>query len=93
MIFEWDEAKSLRTFAERGFDFARAARVFADEHRLERKDTRRDYGEDRFQAVGEVDGKTYFVAFTRRGDAVRIISARRAHAQEDRVYREGKART
>jgi len=28
MIFEWDEAKSLRTWRERGFGFDYAARIF-----------------------------------------------------------------
>lgn len=65
------------------------ARVFADPRRLERVDGRRDYGEERRQTVGAVDGKTFFVAFTKRGEAVRIISARRAHDHEDRAYREG----
>ena len=93
MIFEWDEEKSRWTLAERGFDFAHVARVFADKRRLERTDRRRDYGEDRYQTVGEVDGKTFFVAFTRRAGAVRIISAMRAHDHEDQAYREGKAWT
>jgi len=91
MLFEWDEAKSRRTFAERGFDFAYAARVFVDPNRLERVDRRRDYGEERRQTVGEVDGKTFFVVFTLRGEAIRIVSARRAHEHEDQAYREGKA--
>lgn len=91
MIFEWDETKSRRTYADRGFDFAHAVRVFADPYRLERLDRRRDYGEERRQTIGEVDGKTFFVVFTQRGEAVRIISARRAHDHEDQAYREGKA--
>lgn len=91
MIFEWDDRKSRWTHAERGFDFAHAARVFADPYRLERIDRRRDYGEERHQTIGEVDGKTFFVVFTQRGEAVRIISARRAHDHEDQAYREGKA--
>lgn len=91
MIFEWDETKSRRCFAERGFDFAHASLIFADEDRVERMDRRRDYGEERWQTIGEVGGKIYFVVFTYRGEAIRIISARRAHEQEERVYREGKA--
>jgi hypothetical protein len=92
MIFEWDDAKSRRTLSERGFDFAHAARVFADRDRLERKDMRREYGEERYQTVGDIEGRTYFVAFTRRGNAIRIISARRAHDHEKKAYRESKPR-
>lgn len=91
MIFEWDETKSLRNLAERGFDFAYAVQVFADSRRLERVDTRRDYGEERRQTIGGVDGRAFFVVFTRRGLAIRIISARRAHDHEEKAYREGGA--
>jgi uncharacterized DUF497 family protein len=91
MNFEWDEAKSRQTFERRGFDFAHASRVFADERRLERVDTRRAYGEERCQTIGAVDGKTYLVVFTRRRTTVRIISARRAHDHEDRAHRQGTA--
>jgi uncharacterized protein len=91
MLFEWDEEKSRQTFARRQFDFAFPARVFADSLRLERIDRRRDYGEERRQTIGEIEGKTYLVAFTQRGTAIRIISARRAHDNEDAAYRKGKA--
>ena len=30
MLFEWDEAKSLRTLKERGFGFDYAARMFLE---------------------------------------------------------------
>jgi uncharacterized DUF497 family protein len=89
MNFEWDEAKSRQNFERRGFDFAHAARVFDDRRRLERADTRRDYGEERRQTIGAIDDKTFFVVFTRRRTTVRIISARRAHDHENRAYREG----
>ena len=89
VLVEWDEAKNRRTFDRRGFDFAHAARVFADPLRLERVDRRREYGEERRQTIGDIDGKTFHVAFTLRRSALRIISARRAHDHEDKAYREG----
>lgn len=89
MIFEWDESKSQATFAARGFDFAYAVRVFGDPRRLERIDDRKDYGEERRQTIGSIDGKTYFVVSTQRRSAIRIISASRAHDHEDRAYHEG----
>ena len=91
MIFEWDAAKSRQTLERRELDFAYATRVFADPMRLERIDRRHDYGEERRQTIGEIDGKTFLVAFTYRRDAVRIISARRTNIYEERAYREGKA--
>lgn len=86
MEFEWNEAKSDETYAARGFDFAYAALLFDDPHRIEREDLRRDYGEPRWQTIGSIDGRVFFVAFTLRGAAVRIISARRAHDNEEREY-------
>ena len=48
-----------------------------------RRDTRKDYGEDRYQALADgLDGKPYAVVFTMRGDTTWIISFRRAHEKE-----------
>ncbi|HKO09192.1 MAG TPA: BrnT family toxin, partial [Alphaproteobacteria bacterium] len=49
-------------------------------------DTRRDYGEARFQAFGFVDGILLMVAFTWRGKSRRIISARGASKDEREAY-------
>lgn len=87
MQFEWDEAKSDTNLALRGFDFAYAALVFSDPARIERLDARRDYGEPRWQTIGAIESRVFFVAFTLRGAAIRIISARRAHDHEERDYR------
>jgi uncharacterized DUF497 family protein len=84
-VIEWDEDKSERNLAERGFDFAFAARIF-DGDTIEREDTRRDYGERRMVAIGRAEGITLTVVYTTRGDARRIISARRASRRERRVY-------
>lgn len=86
MQFEWDEAKSDATFEARGFDFAYAAMLFDDPFQIEREDDRIDYGELRWQTIGLIEGEVIFVAFTMRGDVTRIISARRAHDNEERHY-------
>jgi uncharacterized DUF497 family protein len=77
MEFEWDQAKHAKTLHERGFGFDDAARIFARPV-LIWEDARRDYGEVRFRAVGETAGDVLHVAFTWRGNALRIISVRRA---------------
>lgn len=46
-------------------------------------------GEDRFKAVGLVEGKLYTAVFTWRGDRPRFISVRRSNQGEKRVYRAG----
>jgi uncharacterized DUF497 family protein len=90
MQFEWDEPKSDATLASRGFDFAYAALLFDDPHRIEREDVRNDYGEPRWQTIGEIEGRVFLVVYTIRGSATRIISARRAHDNEEKEYRDGK---
>lgn len=86
MRFEWDDAKHAKTLRERGIGFDDGARIFAGPVVIW-QDTRRDYGEDRFRAVGETEGDFLHVVFTRRGEAVRIISVRRANRQEAQAWR------
>ena len=87
MQFEWDEAKSDATFERRGFDFSYAALVFDDPWRIEREDVRKDYGEPRWQTIGELESRVFLVVYTPREAVIRIISARRAHDNEERTYR------
>lgn len=86
MEFEWDREKSDACFTERGFDFAYVLRAFMDADRLIHKDTRWDYGEDRYQLLGAIDGRVFFVAYTIRGTVLRIISARKANQREVNDY-------
>jgi uncharacterized DUF497 family protein len=85
MEFEWDEAKHLKTLRDRGIGFDDGARIFA-EPVLIWQDTRRQYGEDRFRAVGETEGNILHVVFTWRSDVVRIISVRRANRRETELW-------
>jgi hypothetical protein len=71
---------------DRGIGFDDGARIFEDSGVIW-QDTRRDYGEDRFRAVGESQGDVIHVVFTRRSAAVRIISVRRANRKEIEVWR------
>lgn len=86
MEFEWDRLKSETCFEIRGFDFAYAARVFFDPNRMVQADTRHNYGEDRFQAIGKVGGRLFIVVYTPRNHFTRIISARKANEREVRYY-------
>ena len=85
MLFEWDEAKSRRTLEERGFGFEYAARIFLGPT-LERQDDRREYGEIRVQAIGQVSDDILFVVYTDRDDIRHIISARLASRKERRLW-------
>ncbi|MFM8606595.1 MAG: BrnT family toxin [Hyphomicrobiales bacterium] len=50
-------------------------------------DDRKDYGEVRLIALGEVDGVVLVVVYTDRGDVRRIISARYANKKERELWR------
>jgi uncharacterized DUF497 family protein len=82
MNFEWDESKSDRCWQERGFDFAFAARAFFDPQRQVTEDHRYAYGEPRYRLTGAIEGRLFVVAYTLRGELVRIISARKANQRE-----------
>ena len=84
--FEWDDAKAESNMAKHGVPFEAAVEVFDDDARIERQDSRRDYGEDRFNVVGAVDGYVINVTYTMRGDVGRIISAPLATKKERTYY-------
>jgi uncharacterized DUF497 family protein len=85
MLVEWDEAKSRRNLAERGFGFDYAARIFLG-LTIEKQDNRRDYGEVRIQAIGQTDDDVLFVVYTDRAVARHIISARLASRKERKLW-------
>ena len=88
MRFEYDERKNAVNLAKHGIDLADAAWVFADPMRLDAADLRREYGESRRVVVGEVLGRVWVVVYTLRGEAVRLISARKANEREQRRYQD-----
>ena len=81
MQFEWDSAKSEKNLQDRGFGFEFAADIFSGPVQTA-MDERRDYGEQRIIAVGEVAGNVLVVVYTDRNDVRRIISARFANRKE-----------
>jgi hypothetical protein len=87
-IFEWDEVKAVANYAAHGVTFEAARDVFRDPFAIDWLDERMPYGEDRYAVIGMVEDRLLFVAYTMRGDTVRIISARGAEAYEKRRYHE-----
>jgi len=85
VIFTWDDAKRTANLEKHGIDFPLAAKVLESDP-LVRPDDRRDYGEERFIAMGDCAGRVYVVVFTVRDNSYRIISARMANARERRIY-------
>ena len=85
MEFEWGETKARANRAKHGIDFAVAVEIFDDPDCLLRLDPR-SYGEERYRAIGLVEGRMLQVVFTMRSGVCRIISARRAGRRERTNY-------
>ena len=88
MQFEWDDEKEQINIAKHGIDFSTSALVFGDDNRLEYYDVLHSDNEDRYITIGLIDGIAYLVmvVYTERGEAIRLISARKATKQEWRWY-------
>jgi uncharacterized DUF497 family protein len=84
--FDWDEAKAAANLAKHGIRFVVATEVFFDPHHVIDDTSRLEDAEDRYKAIGIVDGKLLTVVFTMRGTVCRLISARRANRKEERQY-------
>lgn len=86
MIYEWDQAKSMRNARARGLPFEIAVALF-EGRTLEQPDLRRDYGELRVRALGQVNDVILVCIYTDRGhDVRRIISLRPAKRRERDAY-------
>jgi uncharacterized DUF497 family protein len=77
----FDPSKRAKTLADRGLDFADAAKVFAG-ITLEVEDTRKDYGEVRIICFGHLEGRMVVVGYTPRGAGRHIFSMRKANERE-----------
>ena len=85
MEVEWDPAKAKENKRVHGIDFAVAVGVF-DNPYLEMEDTDAK-GEQRFMALGlDSLGRLVVVAYTYRGNKIRLISARKATRKEEKEY-------
>jgi uncharacterized protein len=86
MEITYDEAKRLLTLEKRGLDFAEAGQIF-DGTEFTWLDDRADYGEDRYNTFGSLDGRHVAVTWTIREGTRRIISMRKANEREQAGYR------
>ena len=85
MPVTYDPAKSERNEMERGLAFS-LADEFDWSTALIVEDTRKDYGERRYQALGMIGEKLYMLVFTPRDGLVHVISLRRANQRERTRY-------
>lgn len=91
MEFEWDPEKEKANLAKHGVSFVEAMTIFGDPLELTIADPYHSEGEFRFLSVGlSSGGRLLVVAYTERGERIRIISACEATAKERREYESGK---
>lgn len=83
MDYEWDEGKRARNITTHSVDFSEihqfdwATALIAHDER---------FNESRYAALGLIEQRLYFVAYTVRQTVIRIISMRKANKREVRKY-------
>lgn len=85
MDITYDPAKNERNIALRGLSFDEVA-AFDFETALFWQDTRFDYPEPRFAALGYIKGRLHTVVFTETEHGIRVISFRKANKREVKRY-------
>jgi uncharacterized protein len=86
MEIEFDPDKDAINNVKHGVSLAFGRFVFNDPDVLIIPTIRDADGEDRYKAIGLVDGRLWTVVHVYRGDAVRFLSVRRSNVNEQRVY-------
>jgi len=92
--FEWDQRKNLQNQRKHGVSFEQAETVFFDDDALFMADPDHSEREERFVLLGLSATPRVLVVchcYRRKGDVIRIISARKANRTERNQYaRKGK---
>lgn len=92
--YEWDPAKAEANRKKHKVTFEQARDAFKDVNALDAIDDKDNYGEDRYNLTGMVDGRLLVVTYTQLMDdasgdeIIRIISARKAERREAKRYHE-----
>jgi hypothetical protein len=84
---EWDEAKNRLNLEKHGIALSDAGHVF-EKPLLIRRDERKDYGEPRWIALGDLNSTVVVLVFTRRENSIRVISMRKGNKHERQIYQD-----
>ncbi len=90
MRYEWGEGKRAANLAKHGTDF-HEAKKFDWTTAIEAQDSRFDYGEERWIALGMIGSRLHILIYTIRQGNIRLISLRRANLRERKYYEKNKA--
>ena len=85
MKYQWDAHKERINRQKHGIAFADAVFVLEDERAITIFDSHPE--EDRYVTIGmDALGRVLVIVYTWRGEAIRVISARKATATERKEY-------
>jgi uncharacterized DUF497 family protein len=86
MKIECDSAKDASNRRKHGLSLSFGARVFDDPDLLVLPTIRDADEEERYKAIGLVDGKLYTAVHVWRDEAIRFLSVRRSNRSEEEAY-------
>ena len=90
MAFEWDSNKAATNLAKHGVSFEEAKTVFDDPLYIDFYDLDHSDDEHRYIMIGMSEqNRLLLVAYTERGDVIRLISEREATRAERKAYEQG----
>lgn len=95
VAFTWNDRKAEVNFRKHGVSFTEAAAALFDENAVFEFNSIDKYtGEERLDVIGMVYGDMMYMVYVERvtvdnDDIIRIISARRATKQEEKIYDNG----
>ncbi len=85
MNYEWSEQKKEANFEKHGVDF-NDIENFEWDSVIETLDDRKNYGEQRWVAIGRICDRLYVLIYTMRNNNIRVISLRKANTRERNYY-------
>src|SRR5271154_2970821 len=91
MRITFDPAKNVRNISERSLSFDRVADLDW-ETAIAIEDDRKDYGERRLRGMALLGRRLHAAVITYRGDALHVISFRKANSREVKRYEDEKNR-
>ena len=85
--FQWDEENATKNWESHDVTQAECEETFFNQPFVVRRDRKHSQTESRLYGLGRTDaGRLLFIAFTIRGDKVRVISARDMTPAESQRY-------
>lgn len=86
-IFEWDDRKAKTNARKHGVTFVEATTIFSDPYLITFSDDEHAEREERFISIGQSErGRVLLAVHTDEENVIRLISCRKATAQERMYY-------